>query len=94
MSTPIGSRVLALLDVKDGVVHSFGEGVYAGDFVPPEDIGGLNLGFPNPRIDLDCGKIVWGCECWWGPIEQMRKRIPESWKWEIIDIDECRKGLT
>lgn len=21
----------------------------------------------NPKIILDDGEVVWGCECWWGP---------------------------
>lgn len=21
----------------------------------------------NPKIVLDDGEVVWGCECWWGP---------------------------
>ncbi|QGZ53306.1 hypothetical protein GPZ77_34310 (plasmid) [Streptomyces sp. QHH-9511] len=21
----------------------------------------------NPRLDLDGGGVVWGCECWWMP---------------------------
>jgi len=92
MSTSIGSRVLAILDAKDGVVHSFGEGVYVGDFILPEEAGGMNFGQSNPRIDLDNGKTVWGCECWWGLPEQVRKYIPADWKWEIVDVDECRKS--
>lgn len=24
----------------------------------------------NPRIDLDGGGVVWGYQCWWGPIEK------------------------
>lgn len=29
----------------------------------------------NPRITLDDGRVVWGCQCWWGPEEAVRKRI-------------------
>lgn len=29
----------------------------------------------NPRITLDDGRVVWGCQCWWGPEEAIRKRI-------------------
>lgn len=24
----------------------------------------------NPRITLDNGEIIWGMECWWGPMEK------------------------
>ena len=29
----------------------------------------------NPRITLDNGRVVWGCQCWWGPEESIRRRI-------------------
>lgn len=38
-------------------------------------------GFPegfawtNPRITLDDGRVVWGCQCWWGPEEVIRRKI-------------------
>lgn len=79
-----------MCNAKDGVVYSFGEGTYAGDFPLPPEAGGFNFGQDNPRIDLDSGKTVWGCECWWGAADVMRERL-SGWKWEIIDIDEHRK---
>ena len=41
----------------------------------------------NPRIKLDNGKTVWGCQCWWGPEEQLEEQYGDR---EIIfvDIDE------
>ncbi len=29
----------------------------------------------NPRIRLDSGDVVWGCQCWWGSEEAARKAI-------------------
>lgn len=26
----------------------------------------------SPRIRLDNGKTIWGCECWWGDEEKFR----------------------
>jgi len=87
-----GYRVIALLNAKNGVVKSFGAGVYAGDFPVSKEAGGFNFGQPNPRIDLDNGKTVWGCECWWGDEAEVKQRFPEDkWKWETVDIDEIRK---
>jgi len=77
MSRTVGQRVVAIRDGKDGVIYYFGEGVYAGDFQPPDSIGGFNIGLPNPRIDLDSGQTVWGCECWWGPVDELRSKWPE-----------------
>jgi hypothetical protein len=46
----------------------------------------------NPRIKLDSGKIVWGCECWWGAEEEFKSNPPKI----IIDvdIDNVRAGQT
>jgi hypothetical protein len=88
MMTAIGTRVTAILGAKDGIIRTFGDGVYAGDFDLPPEYGFEH--FKNPRIDLDSGKTVWGCECWWGPCDVVRKRLPEGWRWEDVDIDEFR----
>jgi hypothetical protein len=45
----------------------------------------------NPRILLDNGKFVWGCECWWGPEGTFAKRF-QGWTVVEIDIDESRKN--
>jgi hypothetical protein len=90
--TAVGTRVTAIFSAKEGVVRSFGDGVYAGDFVLPPEVGGFNFGQKNPRIDLDSGKTVWGCESWWGPCETVKARFPADWKWETVDIDESRKA--
>ena len=91
--TKVGDRVIAIASAKDGVVKSFGAGVYAGDFKLPKDAAGLNFGQTNPRIDLDTGKTVWGCECWWGPEETVKKRFPADWVWESVEIDEYRARI-
>lgn len=36
---------------------------------------GIEGPFSNPRIRLDDGRIVWGCECWWGAVEIVEKRL-------------------
>ncbi len=86
-----GTKVIAILNAKDGVVNSFGEGTYAGDFVPPPEVQPLRYGLKNPRIDLDNGKTVWGRECWWGEAEATREKF-KDYKWNEVDIDEVRKG--
>jgi hypothetical protein len=91
MNKQVGSRVIAIRDAVNGVVNSFGAGVYAGDFIPSSNVGGFNFGCPNPRIDLDNGKVVWGCESWWGPEDAILKRFPApEWTWVTVDIDEQR----
>ena len=65
-----GTRVAAILDSDETGVRFFGYGVYVGDEVPPADVGGMGQmlrenGMKNPRINLDNGGYVFGCECWW-----------------------------
>lgn len=84
-----GTRVLAIISAKDGVILSLGEGVYDGDATPPEDIAWVP-GMLNPKIILDSGKVVWGCECWWGPVDAVKDKFPPTWKWELVDIDDIR----
>lgn len=71
----VGDRVGAILSAKEGVVRFLGFGTYMGKEVPPENVGGFNIGLPNPKILLDNGEVVWGCECWWGPEEKVKKEI-------------------
>ncbi|MDO9139901.1 MAG: hypothetical protein U1E09_00370 [Methylococcales bacterium] len=65
----IGDRVGAILKANETTVHLLGYGIYDGDIENPV------LGFPNPRITLDNGSHVWGCECWWGSEDKIRKMI-------------------
>ena len=87
-----GIRVGALLGTKDGVVEFLGYGVYEGDFKLPPEAGGFNFGQENPRIKLDNGDIVWGCECWWGPEEEFKKKYIDTAKEvKVVSIYEARK---
>lgn len=88
--TEVGSRVGAVMSADAKEVKFFGYGVYVGDEVPGEEVGGFNLGFPNPKIELDSGKVVFGCECWWGSEEEVVKMIGERVILDI-NIDEERK---
>lgn len=29
----------------------------------------------NPRITLDDGRVVWGCQCWWGAESKVKDMI-------------------
>jgi hypothetical protein len=70
MGTPEGSRVGAIRSEEAGTVNFFGYGVYVGR-KPCPHLDGIH----NPKIELDDGGVVWGCESWWGPEEQIRERI-------------------
>ena len=71
----IGDRVGAIQKADDDNVYLFGYGTYQGESVPPKNIGGFNLGIPNPEIKLDSGISVFGCECWWGPEEKVKEMV-------------------
>lgn len=91
IKTPIGARVGAILSSNATEVHLLGFGVYDGNHTPPfgpmgapwsvveemKKAGQLpqDWTWTNPRITLDDGRVVWGCQCWWGPEDAVRKRI-------------------
>lgn len=70
--TKKGERIGAICSAKNNKVIFFGYGTYQGDEIPPEDIG---FGVPNPKIVLDNGQVIWGCQCWWGTEEQVKKQL-------------------
>lgn len=90
----IGDRVGAICGGKDGVVEFYGYGVYEGDFDFP--VFGDDDLFPNPRIKLDNGGYVFGCQCWWGD-ESKIKEVMDGYEKNgcrivIIDAPSKDKG--
>lgn len=84
-----GSRVGAISHSDDNAVYLFGFGTYEGDFVPVGAGGAFGKAMqdaeaPNPKIVLDSGKVVWGCECWWAPEEKVKKLIEGK---AVVDVD-------
>lgn len=77
-----GNRVGAIMsaDPKTKIVNLAGFGVYKGDEVPPTGLTCMctslhEMQRKNPRIDLDNGHTIWGCQCWWGEEEPVKKMI-------------------
>lgn len=89
-----GDRVGAIMDSSEEEVRMFGYGQYMGDEVPPPEITfmGIPIPFPNPKIVLDSGKVVWGCECWWGSEAQVKRMIGGRRVIEV-DIEAARKEV-
>lgn len=90
----VGSRVGAISHSENNTLYVFGFGVYDGDFVPDTAAGTMGktlqqVGAKNPKITLDNGKVVWGCECWWGPEDEVKQRL-ERFTVVETDIDEVR----
>lgn len=95
----IGERVGAILGAKDGEVDFLGFGVYEGAFVPIEAVGEIaevlrEEQIENPRILLDSGAVVYGCECWWGPQQQIQEKLSVYDKVNVVDIEEIRRKYT
>ena len=91
----MGQRVGALMRAENDTVWVFGYGTYQGDRIPDPALGvrflGCEMDWPNPCILLDSGKLVFGCECWWGAEEQVRKTV-SAYKTVIeTDIEEERR---
>lgn len=88
----VGSRVkvIAFTDKKTGEVCVLGEGVYEGSFESPEYFG-FPKGMLNHRIKLDTGEEVWGFEVWWGPVEEINKKL-EGQKVRTITVQEFLSG--
>ena len=82
-------RVGAIMKADKESVYLFGFGKYIGDEIPPENVNCLLSGVPNPKIELDNGKFVFGCECWWGSEEKIKSMIGDR-KVIEVDIDEVR----
>ena len=84
-----GDRVCAISHTDDEHIYLYGYGVYEGKEVPPKNVGGLNIGIPNPKIRLDNGDVVYGCECWWGTVEGVKKMLDGDER-EIVYIKPKR----
>jgi len=93
----IGERVGAVSSADETTVYLFGYGVYEGEEIPPKEVIMLGRryidlcpGNTNPKIKLDDGKVVYGCECWWGSEDAVKKAIAGR-KVEVVSIDDYRK---
>ena len=90
-SMNVGARVFAMSHAEGDVAYLYGHGVYMGRVLPPKGIQlmGIDLhtlGHQNPKILLDNGQVVWGCESWWGSEDKM----PHYREIKLVDIHEAR----
>jgi hypothetical protein len=86
----VGERVGCILGAKDKKVKFLGYGTYIGNEVPKEAAGWMAEGLiehdlTNPKIELDNGDIVYGCECWWGGEEHVKEML-DNYDGEIVEI--------
>lgn len=94
----IGDRVGCFLSVVRPRGLLLGYGTYVGDEVPPNEglssLTGYLAGrrMANPKIVLDSGEIVWGCECWWGPEEEIKAECATLEEVVEISMEDARHG--
>ena len=89
-SVAVGGRVGAIRNGDGKTTWIYGYGVRLEDSVPPESVGGFNLGISNPTLKMDDGTVVYGCECWWGPEEKIRERIKDT---EVVTVQPEREEV-
>ncbi len=87
------------MSIKGNKVYSFGSGIYLGELVPDyEGERGTwadslkKIGLENPTIKLDSGEIVYGCECWWGSEEKMKK-MTEGKEIITVSVKDLKEDL-
>jgi len=93
MTYEIGDRVGAIESANVAEVRIFGYGSYRGREVPPLGIigpFGEQMKWENPKILLDSGEVVWGCECWWAPEQKVKDAIGNR-RITIVAPEEYRK---
>ena len=91
-----GDRVGAIFGAKNGVCEFLGYGTYEGEAIPKEAGGFMAEAIrennnTNPKIKLDNGKIVYGCECWWGSEEAIKEKLKAFTKIINVDIEKIRE---
>lgn len=84
-----GMRVLAVRDATATEVNIYGYGKYVGDEPCP-----IFDGIPNPKIVLDSGEVVWGCECWWGAAEAAEQKLQIQTGGRKVNTVPVERGAT
>jgi len=97
MGRKINERVGAILSSKEGVVQFLGYGKYLGNLVPETDdvkFFGMSLKekkISNACIQLDSGKKIYGCECWWASEKEVKDILNGAKEIQTVDIEDYRR---
>jgi len=92
----IGAWLSILPDEGRGIFLGFG--TYVGDEVPPNEGSTSLTAFlsgerrPNPKLLLDSGEVVWGCECWWGSEAAVKAEKDRMKEVVQLTMAEARAG--
>ncbi len=90
-----GERVGVILKAKKGVIEFLGWGTYVGNEIPYKARGLIakvlrKLKRKSPKIELDSGEVVYGCECWWGSEERVKEVLKKAREVKEVDISRLR----
>jgi len=89
-----GMRLVALHDETDEHVEIIGSGQYIGKMVPDESSSSSEqlreLDIPDNTIELDDGCLVYECECYFLPEEELEDYLGGRDR-VYIDIDQIRR---
>ncbi len=78
MGAKPGDKIFAVTHGDDDNIYFLGFGVFEGEEIPEEGTVGMMASLlrmreqKNPKLVLDNGDSIWGCECYWGPADQFR----------------------
>lgn len=78
MGAKDGDKIFAATHADGDHVYFLGFGIYKGTEIPGEDVVGMMGSLlrmreqENPKLVLDSGEVIYGCECYWGPADQFR----------------------
>jgi hypothetical protein len=92
----IGDRAGVILKEEGGFIFLIGYGVYLGKEIPVEAVGPMAEQLrkdevPNPKIKLDSGSVVYGCECYWGDESGLKRKIEKNPNVIDVDINDIRE---
>lgn len=85
-------RIGAIHSVNETTVEFFGYGYYLGDEIPPSNIKFLGIPVLDeiPKLRLDSGDIIWGCECLWGDVEYIDDELKGK-EMILVTVEDTRK---
>ena len=98
MGVKIGSRVGVICKADEETMYMFGYGTYVGDEVPTNAVGWMpdlmrETGITNPKLVLDNGDVVWGCESYWSAEQVVKEREKQYSSIVMLDINKYREEV-
>lgn len=87
-----GGKVIAIRDITDGKISSYGEGVLVTRQVPDAPMFAEHK-IKNPCILLDTGKYIWGFQCYWSEAEKIEAMIAREYAGYTVELVEVENEV-